>query len=86
MTAVGAGVRHWLAVANRRVVHNDTSKVWKGSPSNGQLRAQTPRAWEGFVIVVRIGADGEPLVIQQWVRAADLRPAVTDPNRAFGLP
>lgn len=52
---------------------------------NSGRRRLGPGAWEGFVIADRTGADGEPFVIQQWVRAADLRPAVTDPNRAFGL-
>lgn len=41
--------------------------------------------WEAFVIVVRTGADGEPFVVQQWVPATDVRPAATDPNKAFGL-
>lgn len=41
--------------------------------------------WEGLVIVVRLGVGGELVVDQRWVDAKDLRPAVTDPNRAFGL-
>lgn len=41
--------------------------------------------WMAFVIVVRAGTGDDPMVVQEWVPASDVRPAGTDPNRAFGL-
>lgn len=41
--------------------------------------------WEALVIAVRAGPDGDPVVVQQWVAARDVRPLEADPNRAFGL-
>lgn len=42
--------------------------------------------WAAFVVYpVEIEGDPEPAIIQRWVPAETLRPARTDPNRAFGL-
>lgn len=41
--------------------------------------------WQALVIAVRPGPDGDPVVVQQWVDARDIRPIEADPNRAFGL-
>ncbi len=45
----------------------------------------TKLQWMAFVIVVRAGPGDDPIIVQEWVPAADVRPAATDPNKAFGL-
>lgn len=43
-------------------------------------------AWSALVTYVDELRDGaEPVVVQRWIPAADLRPAPSDPNKAFGL-
>ncbi len=56
------------------------------TPRSGRSRVlpPAPGRWESLVIVVRLGGGGEFVVNQRWVTAADLRPAVMGPNRAFG--
>lgn len=41
--------------------------------------------WMAFVIVVCVRAGEDPVVVQRWVLARDVRPVAADPNLAFGL-
>lgn len=45
--------------------------------------------WQALVVLVDDpaldGRSGDPVVMQVWVDARDLKPVPADPNRAFGL-
>ncbi|TWE07354.1 hypothetical protein [Rudaeicoccus suwonensis] len=44
------------------------------------------RGFEGLVVVVdEISDPADPIVVQQWIPAAQLRPVRSDPNRAWGI-
>ena len=64
------------------------------TPRQGLLLAWRRRAyrWQALVVLVDDPElDGtknpqrEPVILQLWVDASDLRPVPADPNRAFGL-
>lgn len=40
--------------------------------------------WWAWVVAVLETEDGDPVVVQRWVPATDLRPVPANPNRAFG--
>lgn len=57
-------------------------------PDQGLLVAWkkgTQLQWMAFVIVVCVRPGEDPVVVQRWVLARDVRPVAADPNLAFGL-
>ena len=56
-------------------------------PDQGLIVAWRRRSWqwEALCVLVRVLPGEDPVVIQRWVAAKDLRPVPADPNRAFGL-
>ncbi|GAB3582976.1 hypothetical protein [Calidifontibacter terrae] len=58
-------------------------------PTPGLVLAWRRRSyvWEALVVTAAEGEeppDGDAVVVQRWIPAADLRPVPADPNRAFG--